>query len=65
MITKEINNLTLSQLCDLLVINTSELLDILNQKGSNGIQFRDKKREVETLQDAILKKKSGHIVKDV
>ena len=58
MIYTDIDNLSLAELCDMLVTNTTELLDLLNQRGANGYLLRDKKRDVEMIQAAILKRKS-------
>ena len=58
MLSKNIDNLTLSELCDLLVTNTEELLELLNHRGSNGHLLRGKKADVEIIQSVIRKKKS-------
>jgi hypothetical protein len=58
MLPTDINTLTLSELCELLVTNTVELLDLLNRKGADGYLLRDKKKEVEMIQAAILKRRS-------
>ena len=55
----DIDNLTLPELCELLVIHTTELLNLMNQKGADGYLLRDRKKDVETIQVAILKKKTG------
>ena len=48
--------LTLHQLCDLLVENTTFLLDSI-EKRADGITLRDQKRKVELLQELIIKKR--------
>ena len=58
MLAKDIDNLTLSELCDLLVKNTAELLVLLNHRGSNGYLLRVKRADVEIIQSVIRKKKS-------
>lgn len=58
MLAKDIDNLTLSELCDLLVKNTAELLELLNHRGSNGYLLRVKRADVEIIQSVIRKKKS-------
>lgn len=51
--TKEnLEKLTLHQLCDLLVENTTLLLDSIEKKA-DGVTLRDQKRKVELLQDVI------------
>ena len=55
--TKEnLEKLTLHQLCDLLVQNTTVLLDSIEKKA-DGITLRDQKRKVELLQEVISKKR--------
>jgi len=57
MMTKEdLEKLTLHQLCDLLVENTTILLDSIERKA-DGITLRDQKRKVELLQEVIRKKR--------
>lgn len=58
MLFKDIDNLTLSELCDLLVTHTTELLELLNHRGSNEYLLLDKRAEVEMIQSVIRKKKS-------
>lgn len=57
MLSIDIDNLTLSELRELLITNTTELFSLLNQKGSDGYLIRDKKADVEMIQSAIAKKK--------
>jgi hypothetical protein len=58
MLSKDIDNLTLAELCDLLATNTTELLALLNNRGSNGSLLHDKRADVEIIQSVIKKKKS-------
>ena len=58
MLSKDIDNLTLSELCDLLVTNTAELLEFLNHRSSKRHLLRDKRADVEIIQSVIRKKKS-------
>jgi hypothetical protein len=46
----------LPELCDLLAENTLELLEFMEKKA-DGVAIRDKKRQVELLQDLIQKKR--------
>jgi hypothetical protein len=52
-------SLTLSELCDLLAENTLELLEFMEKKA-DGITIRDKKRQVELLQELIRKKRMSN-----
>jgi hypothetical protein len=55
--TKEnLEKLTLTELCDLLVESTVGLLDMIETKA-DGISLRDQKRKVELLQEVIRKKR--------
>jgi hypothetical protein len=54
-IQQNLKDLTIEQLNDLLVHKTLRLLDLLDKKNVNGIEYRDTKLEVECIQDAILK----------
>ena len=58
MLSKDIDNFTLSELCDLLITNTEELLELLNHRSSNAKALGDKKADVEIIQSVIRKKKS-------
>jgi hypothetical protein len=49
-------NLTLSELCDLLVENTVQLLELIDKKA-DGITLRDQKKNVELLQEVIKQKR--------
>ena len=53
----DLEKLPLPELCDLLVTTTDELLTIIEQKAG-GIEFRDKKLEVEKFQAEIKKRRS-------
>ena len=55
---KYLENMNLRDLCDLLVVKTSELLSVLHQKGGNGFKIRDIKLEVEKIQETIKLKRS-------
>jgi hypothetical protein len=52
-------NMNLSDLYDLLVVKTNELLKLLPQRNADGYKIRDLKFEVENIQAAIQSKKSG------
>jgi len=55
--TKEnLEKLTLTELCDLLVESTVGLLDMIENKA-DGIRLRDQKRKVEVLQEVIRRKR--------
>jgi hypothetical protein len=49
-------NLTLPELCDLLVDNTIQLLELVDKKA-DGIVLRDKQKNVELLQEVIKQKR--------
>ena len=51
--SEDLYNLTTVELCDLLVKNTTELLDILNQRRPDKKLLLDKKGDVELIQSAI------------
>jgi hypothetical protein len=53
-----LENMNLRDLCDLLVVKTSDLLSVLHQKGGNGFKIRDLKLEVEKIQETIKFKRS-------
>lgn len=50
--------LTLTELCDLLVENTTELLESIEKKA-DGIALRDLKNRVEIIQELICKKRAS------
>jgi hypothetical protein len=56
-IQKNLKDLTIEQLNDLLVHKTLRLLDLLDKKNVNGIEYRDIKLEVECIQEAINRKR--------
>ena len=58
MTSNDLNNHSLTELTDLLAQSTIELLQLMNGKGSDGILIRDKKKDVQIIQEAIRKKKS-------
>ena|GEM_PF-2120202 len=58
MISENLAHLSLSELCDLLVTNTKELLDLMNQKKSDGMKLFHKKKDVEHIQGVIKSKKA-------
>lgn len=62
MLITEVDNLSLPELCDLLVANTKELLFLLNERGVDGRVLLGKKKDVEIIQSAIAKKKSGGMI---
>ena len=51
--------LSLPELCDLLAENTLELLEFMEKKV-DGIAIRDKKRQVELLQELIRRKRMSN-----
>lgn len=55
-IKKDLTDLTLEQLNDLLVHKTLRLLDLLDKKNVDGVEYRDTKLEVECIQEAIKEK---------
>ena len=61
MLPQDINSLTKPELCDLLVVNTRELLELLNHKGSDNTKMLRKKHDVELIQSAIAMKKPEDI----
>jgi hypothetical protein len=56
MMKENLEKLTLTELCDLLVENTIALLDMIEKKA-DGITLRDQKRTVELLQEVIRKRR--------
>jgi len=50
--------LTLTELCDLLVENTTELLESIEKKA-DGIALRDLKNRAEIIQELICKKRAS------
>jgi len=58
-IKQDLNDLTLEQLNDLLVHKTLRLLDLLDKKNVDGLEYRDTKLEVECVQEAIKEKSRG------
>jgi len=56
-----LENLTLSELCDLLVENTILLLESIEKK-EDGIILRDQKKNVELLQEVIKKRRRENII---
>lgn len=59
-IQQSLIGLTLEQLNDLLVHKTLRLLDLLDKKNVNGIEYRDAKLEVECIQRAINKRRRAN-----
>ena len=55
-IKQNLKDLTVEQLNDLLVHKTLRLLDLLDKKNVDGVEYRDVKLEVECIQEAIKKK---------
>jgi hypothetical protein len=55
-IKQNLKDLTVEQLNDLLVHKTLRLLDLLDKKNIDGVEYRDVKLEVECIQEAIKKK---------
>ena len=55
---ENLGSLSISELCDLLVKNTRELLVLLNQKRPDGMTLFHKKSDDELIQFAIENKKS-------
>ena len=58
MLSENLASLSTSELCDLLVTNTTTLLDLMNHKKSDGLMIFDKKKDVERIQNAIKIKKA-------
>jgi hypothetical protein len=56
-IKQNLKDLTIEQLNDLLVHKTLRLLDLLDQKNADGVEYRDIKLEVECIQEAIREKR--------
>jgi len=48
-----LQSMNLSDLCDLLVVKTAELLSALHQKDENGFKIHDLELEVEKIQTVI------------
>ena len=59
MANDDLDSNSLPQLIDLLSTSTIELLELMNKKGVDGTLIRDKRKEVQMLQEAIDKKKSS------
>lgn len=55
---ESLENLSLSELCDLLVENTINLLESMEKKA-DGVTLRDQKKNVELLQEIVRKKRAG------
>jgi hypothetical protein len=58
MLSRNIDTLTLPELCELLVTNTTELLVLMNKKNTDGLLLFDKKKDVELIQSTIVKRRS-------
>ena len=58
MLSENMQFLSLPELLDLLVKNTTQLLNTMRQKGADIIEIRDLRRDVQLIQSAISKKKS-------
>jgi len=58
-IQQGLDGLTIEQMNDLLVHKTLRLLDLLDKKNVDGVEYRDTKLEVECIQVAIKKKKGN------
>jgi len=58
-IRHNLKDLTIEQLNDLLVHKTLRLLDLLDKKNVDGVEYRDTKLEVECIQEIIKKRKHG------
>ena len=55
---ERLEKLALTDLCDLLVESTLQLLESIEKKA-DGISLRDQKQQVELIQEVIRKKRSG------
>ena len=58
MLLENIQVLSLHELLDLLVKNTTQLLNTMRQKGTDITEIRDLRKDVQLIQSAISKKKS-------
>ena len=58
MLLEDIQVLSLHELLDLLVKNTTQLLNTMRQKGADITEIRDLRMDVQLIQSAISKKKS-------
>ena len=54
---ESLEQLSLSELCDLLVENTITLLELMEKKA-DGVALRDQKKNVELLQEIISQKRA-------
>ena len=61
MLQEEINSLPLSELMDILVDDTIELLKEMHQKNANGITIRDMRIKLQLIQKAIESKKTNKL----
>ena len=52
-----LDSYSLAQLMDKLSTSTKELLDLMTKREADGIIIRDKRKEVQSIQEAIEKKK--------
>ena len=59
MLKDDLDSHSLLQLIDILGKGTKELLDLMNKKGADGILIRDKRKEVQMIQEFINQKKPG------
>jgi hypothetical protein len=58
MLLEDIQVLSLHELLDLLVKNTTQLLNTMRQKGADITEISDLRKDVQLIQSAISKKKS-------
>ena len=56
-----LSEMSLLDLSDLLVIKTTTLLRLLEQKGANGLEIRNPGSEVSEIQEAIVDKRSNNL----
>ncbi len=54
----DLDNMSIDDLCDLLVLKTDEFMKLLERRNSDGFTIRNLKLEVEKIQAAIESRKS-------
>lgn len=65
MFLENIQVFSLPELLDLLVKNTTQLLNTMRQKGADITEIRDMRKDVQLIQSAILKKKMENFINGI
>ena len=61
MLKEDINNLSLTELMDILARDTIKLLELMNQRDANGITIKETRIDLQMIQSEIAERKSNSL----